>query len=151
MPEFAGQGERRDGDAGALGMGQAVAAHLGKAIRPSVPGSQQLDKQDVHDAVAHGAGPRLGSADFAGEQPERGIQGGADLAGGDVQHVREQGEQRHGDRRVLVMEAHRTRVCPGPSPRLRSAPTARARSAARWSNGTVTVPGPLARMAGPVI
>ena len=40
---------------------------------------------------------------------------------------------------------------PGPSPRLRSAPAARARSAARWSNGTVTVPGPLARMAGPVI
>jgi hypothetical protein len=34
MPEFAGQGGRRDGDDGALGMGQAVAAHLGKGQPP---------------------------------------------------------------------------------------------------------------------
>ena len=34
MPEFAGQGGRRYGDDGALGMGQAVAAHLGKGQPP---------------------------------------------------------------------------------------------------------------------
>ena len=34
MPELAGQGGRRDGDNGTLGMGQAVAAHLGKGQPP---------------------------------------------------------------------------------------------------------------------
>jgi hypothetical protein len=37
MPEFAGQGGRRDGDDGALGMGQAVGPTLEKASRPSAP------------------------------------------------------------------------------------------------------------------
>src|SRR5207244_1689959 len=49
------------------------------------------------------AGPRLGQADFAGEQPESGVHGGAGLAGGDMQHVGQQGEQWHGGGPVLVV------------------------------------------------
>src|SRR5262245_29423796 len=41
------------------------------------PGPQQLDEQDVHDAVEDRGCPRLGLAYFLGEQPERGVQGGA--------------------------------------------------------------------------
>src|SRR5690348_10606798 len=66
------------------------------------PGTQQLDEQDVHDAVEYRGGARLRLADLAGEQAERGVQGRAGLACGDVQHVGEQGEQRHGDGRVLA-------------------------------------------------
>jgi hypothetical protein len=67
------------------------------------PDPQQLDEQDIHDAVEHRGGPRLGPADFAGEQAERGVQGGAGLACGDVQDIRQQGEQRHSDSRVLAV------------------------------------------------
>src|SRR5262249_43553415 len=45
------------------------------------PGPQQLDEQDVHDAVEDRGCPRLGLAYFLGEQPERGVQGGAGPAG----------------------------------------------------------------------
>src|SRR5262249_59608599 len=118
--EAAGQGGAGDAGGGGQGGDGAVTAGLGVQDGESGPGdrvgecgqpgrgarvtgagaeprAQQLDEQDVHDAVEHGAGARLGPADLHGEQPERGVQGGAGLAGGDVQHVREQGGQRHGD------------------------------------------------------
>ena len=66
------------------------------------------------------AGAGLGAADFAGEQAERGIQGGAGLTCGDMQHVGQQGEQRHGDGRVLVVGGTQDPGLPGPAPRRRS-------------------------------
>jgi len=53
MPELAGQGRRRDGHDGALGVGQAVAAHLGKG-QPA----QRAPAAGAHDQhIVRAAGP----------------------------------------------------------------------------------------------
>lgn len=64
MPELAGQGGRRDGDNGTLGMGQAVAAHLGKGQPPQRAPAASAHNQHIVRAAGqvgqHPAGAKAG-------------------------------------------------------------------------------------------
>ncbi len=67
------------------------------------PGPQELDEQDVHDAVEDGRGSWLALAQLMAEQPQGGVQRVAGPGRRDVQHLRKQGEQRQRDRGILLV------------------------------------------------
>jgi len=64
VPEFAGEGGRRDGQDRALGMGQAVAGHLGKAIMWACARLAWASLGQLSARVATGA-PRVAAASAA--------------------------------------------------------------------------------------